>query len=560
MPETHSRGLLISDFNLSTLAGYLDNDPHPPALHTSQAPFGQALPLLLDAGQTLWNEADFAILWTQPQAVIESFRHALSFQPVATADVLAEVEAYGGAVLGLSDRVAFTLVPSWLLPSYQRGLGLLDRKHPAGLSLMLDRMNIRLAERLAEAPNIFLLDARRWVEAAGKTAFSPKLWHMSKTPFGHAVFKAAVSDIKAAVNGLTGQARKLIVLDLDNTLWGGVAAEIGWENVQLGGHDPIGEAFVEFQAALKSLQNRGILLALASKNREEAAMAAITQHPEMLLRPDDFVAWRINWNDKAQSVAEIAAELNLGLQSVVFIDDSPAERARVQETLPEVLVPEWPGDRMLYASALLSLPCFDTPSISQEDRERTNLYMAERQRQRLQTSIGSVADWLRTLDIHVHAELLSEVNLARTAQLLNKTNQMNLSTRRLTEAELRSWAEQPGHILWAFRVSDRFGDAGLTGIASLEIIGERAEIVDFVLSCRVFGRQIEETMVHVLAARARSLGLGELRATYLPTSKNQPCLEFWQQRSGFVETTAHRFVWHLTQPYPPPNFITLTGA
>lgn len=560
MPNTPSRALLISDFNLGTLAGYLDNDPEPPALRAIQSPFGQVLPLLLDASHALWDEADFAIVWTQPQGVIEPFSQALSFQPAATTSaVLSAVESYGQALLGLSERVAFTLVPTWLLPSHQRGLGLLDRKHPSGLSLLLDRMNIRLAEILAETPNIFLLDARRWVETAGKTAFSPKLWHMSKTPFGHAVFKAAVGDIKAAVNGLAGRARKLIVLDLDNTLWGGVAAEIGWENVQLGGHDPIGEAFVEFQDALKSLQNRGILLALASKNREEVAMTAIAQHPEMHLHPNDFVAWRINWNDKAQSVAEIAAELNLGLQSVVFIDDNPAERARVREALPEVFVPEWPDDRMLYASTLLSLACFDAPAISQEDLARTQMYAAERERQRLHASVGSVADWLRTLDIRVHAERLTEVNLARTAQLLNKTNQMNLSTRRLTETELWAWTQQPGRVLWAFRISDRFGDAGLTGIASLAIENRQAEIIDFVLSCRVFGRQIEDAMVYILAEHARSLSLNQLAAAYLPTSKNQPCLEFWRQRSGFAETNEHRFVWELARPYPLPDFITLTG-
>ena len=364
---------------------------------------------------------------------------------------------------------------------------------------------------------------------------------MSKSPFGNALLKEAVADIKAAVSGIAGRARKLIVLDLDDTLWGGIVGEVGWEHLQLGGHDAIGEAFVDFQRALRYLQRRGILLGIVSKNEEAVALEAIAKHPDMVLRLEDFAGWRINWRDKAENVVDLVAELNLGLQSVVFIDDNPAERGRVREALPEVLVPDWPADRMLYASALLSLRCFDAPAISREDRQRTAMYAAERERRTLQSTLGSAADWLRSLEVRVQVEPLHEANLTRTAQLLNKTNQMNLSTRRLTESELLAWANQPGRVLWTFRVSDRFGDSGLVGIVSLETEGERARIVDFVLSCRVFGRAIEETMVHVAVDHARALGAHEVRAEYLPTAKNKPCLEFWQQRSGFRQREGIEF-------------------
>jgi FkbH-like protein len=276
----------------------------------------------------------------------------------------------------------------------------------------------------------------------------------------------------------------------------------------------------------------------------------------MVLREEDFVGWRINWNDKARNIAELATELNLGLQSVVFVDDNPVERARVREALPEVLVPDWPEDKLLCPSALLALRCFDTPAITREDAERTQLYSAERKRDALMTQVGSLDDWLKGLGIRVKVEPLGAANLARTAQLLNKTNQMNLTTRRLAEPELSEWARGPGRSLWAVTVSDRFGDAGLTGIVSVEADNGVGRIVDFVLSCRVMGRKIEETMLHLAVTDAARLGVSSLEARYLPTAKNKPCLSFFQA-SGFQSEDGQRFVWNLQQAFPLPSAITL---
>ena len=183
--------------------------------------------------------------------------------------------------------------------------------------------------------------------------------------------REAAADIRAAFVGLRGAAKKLLVLDLDDTLWGGIVGDAGWENLRLGGHDPQGESFADFQRAIKNLKRRGVVLALVSKNEESVALEAIRNHPEMVLKEDDFVGWRINWTDKARNIAELATELNLGLQSVVFIDDNPVERARVREALPEVFVPEWPEDKLLYASAFGQLRCFDAPpSVERISSER----------------------------------------------------------------------------------------------------------------------------------------------------------------------------------------------
>ena len=211
---------------------------------------------------------------------------------------------------------------------------------------------MRLADHAERDGRIVLLDSQRWLSAAGTASSNSKLWYMSKTPFHSTVFQEASSDILAAIAGIRGLNKKVLILDLDGTLWEGVVGDIGWERLTLGGHDPVGEAFADFQKELRRLVNRGVLLAIASKNEEATALEAIRRHPEMVLKLEDFAMWKINWHDKAANIADIMSSLNLGLDSAVFLDDSAFERARVREALPQVLVPELPADPMQYPSFL----------------------------------------------------------------------------------------------------------------------------------------------------------------------------------------------------------------
>lgn len=296
-----------------------------------------------------------------------------------------------------------------------------------------------------------------------------------------------------------------------------------------------------------------------SKNEESVALEALRKHPEMQLGPEDFAGWRINWRDKATNLVELVQELNLGLDSVVFIDDQPAERARVAESLPGVLVPEWPKDKLHYARALAGLRCFDSPTLSEEDADRSAAYRAEAERRGAREAIGSLDDWLGSLELRIQIEPLCAGNAARAAQLLNKTNQMNLSTRRMTSQELSRWLEEGDRALWCFRVTDRFGDSGLTGIASVELSGEVATLVDFVLSCRVFGRQVERVMVGTALAHARERGAKYLEARYLETEKNKPCLDFWQS-SGFERADDLVFRWPTEHSFGAPEFIEVSRS
>lgn len=543
---------LLTSFNADNLAAVLRADGARPALEVTSASFGGATEALFDPDAGAGY--DLTVVWTQPAAVIASFERLLRGEAVPLERILAEVDAFAGSLAAAARRVPLMMVASWVRALEEEAFPTLAMQPGIGASHALAAMNLRLAEALAPESRVRVLDAGRWVQGV-RNAFHPKLWYMAKSPFANEVFQRAARDLKAALRGVRGEARKLVIVDLDDTLWGGIVGEDGWEKLNLGGHDPIGEAFVDFQKALQSLARRGVLLAIVSKNDEPKCVEAFRRHPEMVLKLEDFAARRINWKDKAQNVAELVSGLRLGLDAAVFIDDSPVERARVREALPEVLVPEWPEDKMLYRSALLALDCFDRPAMTEADAKRTELYRAEEQREELRAG-ASFDEWLQTLDLVVRAERLNAANLQRAAQLLNKTNQLNLATRRMPEGELERWAEDPRHEFFTFRVGDRFGDSGLVGLASYALEGDVAEVADFVLSCRVIGRRVEETMLHTLVQAAAARAAREVRARLLPTPKNGPCLEFFQ-RCGWAEEGEHRFRWDATRPYPLPAAVRL---
>jgi FkbH-like protein len=551
------RGLLISDFNTENLSSYLRKEPNAPAIDSVISSYGEVFQTLLDDTAPCWSEKpDFVVVWTRPEAVLEAFRNLLDCRSVNEKDLNAQVDTFADALRQASQRTRAMFVPTWVVPPFHQTHGLLDLSPTCGVARALMRVNMRLLETLESAPAVYPLWTEKWIQLAGSTAFNQRLWYLGKIRFSNDVFKAATRDLKAALRGLGGQAKKVIILDLDDVLWGGTVGETGFQGISLGGHDPAGEAFVDFQRDLKALSRRGILLAIVSKNEESVALEAIAKHPEMVLKMDDFAAWRINWKDKAANIADLMGELNLGLDSAVFIDDNPVERARAREALPQLFVPEWPSDKRLYSQTLLSLDCFDRPSLTDEDRQRTRMSAVDRERKESKLQVSNLEEWLTTLKTVVRVEELNEANLPRAAQLLNKTNQMNLSTRRMSEVDFRTWAGQKDRRTWTFRVSDRFGDSGLTGILSIELNGSRARIIDFVLSCRVMGRKIEEAMLFVAIDCARSAGIQEVYATYCQTPKNKPCYAFFQQ-SGLTCQGGNMFVWDATQLYPLHGAVRL---
>jgi FkbH-like protein len=539
---------LIADFNIAPLAQQLAGAGLTEDLTTCVAPLGQfrqALNAEIPANQRPGR----AFVWVRAESVSPAVNRALQLFPVDFDECLRELDEFIDAVKRFAAGNRSCFVATFVPPA--AGYGLLDWRPNLGLANLIARMNLRLAESLAGSTNVFVFDASRWMA----TSPAPrKLYYAAKVPFSNEVFRAAARDITAALLALSGNSRRLVILDLDNTIWGGVVGETGWQGIRLGGHDHVGEAFQDFQRALQSLTRCGVQLAIVSKNDEAVALEALDQHPEMVLRRADFAAWRINWLDKAHNIQQLLAELNLGAASVIFIDDNPAERDRVRSAFPEILVPDWPEDPSSSVQALEALRCFDTAAISDEDRQRSAMYQADRARREVQAT--SETDWLGRLGTKVIVEPVSAATISRVEQLFNKTNQLNLTTRRMSGKELLEWATPSNREVVSVTVSDKFGHLGLCGVVGMEFSGADAKVVDYLLSCRVMGRGVEETMFHVAVDRARQSGARQLIVSYSPTPRNAPTLGVLRQ-SGLTESAENMFTWDCAAEFPKPAHVDL---
>jgi len=537
------RVLLVGDTTLDPLGRLLEREQEGPRLRTSAAPYGQIYQILLDASHSAWAfQPDILVVWTAPQLTLPSVAKLLRFDFESAAaeydTALREAEQFAEAVLRAAPRVGLVLVPTWSLPAYERWIQTLAWRRGIGLANLLAKANLILAEKFASVPNIVLLDAGYWQASLSRPSYDPRMFAVAKILYSHDLFQKAAAEMKAVLRGSLGQGKKVIVCDLDNTLWGGVVGDDGPQNIKLGAPDPLGECFHTFQAALKGMRSRGILLAICSKNDEELALSTIEEHPAMILRKNDFVGWRINWRDKAENLMSLAEELNLGLDSFVFLDDSPQEREQVRQILPQVYTPDLPASPSDFAPFLSSLNCFETPSLGKEDFERTEMYRAERGRKEAHDLSGDLENWLRSLQIEVRAAPLRRENLPRAAQLLNKTNQFNLSLRRLDEKSFWDWAGESCNSTYTFHVSDRFGDFGLVGLSSLSLAGTEARIVDFVMSCRVMGKKVEEALLGYTLARAQAAGAAHITASLVEGPRNEPAKDFFEAKFSSADSAS----------------------
>lgn len=521
MTETTNELHLISDFNAKQLGQFLMTLKGSSPFSVKYAPFGQVYQSLQS---DTTESGGIGLIWTLPERIIPTFSKAMQMEEVSHEDCIKETQAFASAILKFAEQKKYVFVTSWILPPGFRGYGLLDWKPGIGLAGLIANMNSCLAVELSRARNVYILDSSRWIEGIQRP-LSPKMWYATKVPFSIAVFEKAARDVLSAIHSVSGRTRKLLIIDLDNTIWGGVIGETGWQGIRLGGHDHVGEAFQQFQLSLLALVNRGVQIAVVSKNDELVALEAFDHHPEMRIRREHLAGWRINWQDKAANIASLAEELNLGLSAIVFVDDNPAERDRVSAALPDVLVPNWPIDPSFFVSALRSLDCFDIPAVTSEDRNRTAMYVAERERREVRLGADSIDSWLSGLETRIQVASVDTKNIGRVAQLFNKTNQLNLSTRRLTEADILDWVNATNRSMLAISSSDKFGDMGLVGVVSIEVESEQGILVDFILSCRVMGRKVEDAMLNLAAREITRLGGKTFEARYLPTSRNRPTLD-----------------------------------
>jgi FkbH-like protein len=420
-----------------------------------------------------------------------------------------------------SHSQASLIVHSLELPS-QPSQGILDGQLADGQSDCLRQINRELKRIVAEQRGVYLLDYDALVARCGRERWGDELkWLSMRMPFAAESLLRMANEWLRFLYVLIARPAKVLVTDLDNTLWGGVLGEDRVEGIALGMEHP-GASYLALQRVMLDLHQRGVLLATASKNDSADALNAIETHPEMLLRARHFSATRINWTDKAENLVSIAKELNVGLDSLCFIDDSDFECARVREALPQVRViplPKNPGD---YAKTLRESLYFERLSLSEEDRERGRLYAEQHQRTQLSSAATNIEDFYRSLEQEAEICLVTAATMARTAQLTQKTNQFNMTTRRYTEQQIAELAGRDDRGVYTLRVKDRFGDNGLVGVAIVHHGGEIAEIDTLLLSCRVIGRTVETALLAFLAAECREKGAQRLEGWFLPTPKNQP--------------------------------------
>ena len=424
--------------------------------------------------------------------------------------------------------------------------GVLDGQAETSQVEAVQQINGELRCLARQERGIYVLDYDRLISRHGHSSWhDERKWLTMRMPLAAEHLIHLAQEWMRFLHPLSGKIAKVLAVDLDNTLWGGIIGEDGLTGIRIGMEHP-GAAFRELQQTMLDLYRRGILLAVASKNNPEDALEALRDHPGMLLRPQHFACMRINWNDKAQSLREIAAELNVGIDAVAFLDDNPVERKRIRDELPEVTVIDLPREPMGYAQALRESPVFERLTLSEEDRQRGEYYAAQRQRAELEQSVTSREDFYRSLKQEAEIAPVTAQTLARVAQLTQKTNQFNLTTRHYNEQQIAGMRAEQGWRVHSIRVSDCFSDNGLVGVAITRDRGEACEIDTFLLSCRVIGRTVETAFLAFLAEQARNRGLRRLEGWFFPTKKNAPAREFYA-RHGFapVGQEAEGTLWAL---------------
>ncbi|MGA2248214.1 MAG: HAD-IIIC family phosphatase [Verrucomicrobiota bacterium] len=395
----------------------------------------------------------------------------------------------------------------------------------------------------------------------GLAARDERSWFESKQPCSPALMVELAREVTQLILSLKRAPRKVLVLDLDNTLWGGVVADDGLEGIELGDTSPRGEAFKAFQKYIASLKQRGVLLAVCSKNDYARAAEPFEKHPDMVLKLGDIVCFKANWDPKSDNIRAMATELNLGLDSFVFVDDNPAEIEIVRQFAPEVTTILLGPDPSDYVAQLADCRLFEPRSITGEDAERTGQYRSDSQRKALEASVTDLTAYLESLQMKAVISEFTAVDVPRLSQLINKSNQFNLTTRRRSESEVGAVMKDAEHIAYSLRLSDRFGDHGLISVVIGRQAGDVMQIDTWLMSCRVLKRQVEEEVLNELVRLAQARRCRSLLGVYLPTAKNEMVRDFYP-RMGFTliseSATKREFELRLENIQPLPTKIEIT--
>lgn len=517
--------------------------------------YNQFMQEMLDESNAFYAfRPDVVLLMIRAEELMPDFIDSFGDQP--SPHWAAQIESKAGEVSDLIGLVQSRMPVQFVVqnltvpdPAYW---GIYDAQNPGGQTYLIAEFNRALAERLADRPAAFIWDFDTLVRRMGNgQIFDPKMWYYSKNPYKQAAYPDLVDDLLRYLLSILGRSKKCVVVDLDNTLWGGIVGEDGLEGIRLG-HTYPGSCFREFQKRLLRLYHRGVILAINSKNNEADALEVIDSHPDMVLRRKHFSAIQINWRDKAENLRALANALNIGLDSMVMVDDNPVECEQIRQFLPECRVICLPEQPYLIPGVVDSLPGLDNIRLTDEDKGKGAMYQAQIARGEAEQSYGNVEDFLESLELEVAIDAAVPYSVPRIAQLTQKTNQMNLTTRRYTEADINAMIGDPDKFVFSVSSTDRFGDNGIVGVVILEADRNECRVDTFLLSCRVIGRRIENAMMAFVADFAKDNGARTLIGEFVPTAKNAPAMGMYEG-FGFEPLDETRFSadlerWTLSAP------------
>jgi FkbH-like protein len=516
-----------------------------PALAASGLRYGLDVEVVQPSYDQVAQEAlnpDSRVNSAKPDAVL----FALDYRALPLKLAIGDTEAASGLVQGAlgylqalcqgikSNSNAVCILQTFAPPA-EVLFGSLDRSISGTLKSMLGRINLGLAQYARDEGHV-VLDTATLAETVGLAHWhDPQMWNMAKFPFADGFIPLYADHVSRVCGAIRGKSRKVLILDLDNTVWGGVIGDDGLEGIKIAQGDAAGEAHLAVQRLALDLRQRGIVLAVSSKNTDEVARTPFQHHPEMLLKLDHIAVFQANWNDKATNIQAIAAELSLGLDAMVFLDDNPAERGLVRKLLPQVAVPELPEEPALYARTLAAAGYFEAIAFAAEDLQRAGYYQENAKRAVLQKQVGGVDAYLASLDMTISFRPFDATGRARIVQLINKSNQYNLTTRRYTDPEVSDAENDPQVFTLQVRLADIFGDNGMISVVICRLPEKGVWRIDtWLMSCRVLGRKVEHMVLREILEHARRAGVDKITGVYIPTDRNKLVVDHYS-KLGFAK-------------------------
>lgn len=520
------------------------------ALQIFDADYNQIDAQVLDQDSELYQfSPNFTLFWLCTEKLYEEFCQD-SVKHTEFADMIMErLEQYWNLV---NEHCNTKIIQFNFLFEDDRIFGNFGNKTEESFVFQIRKLNYLLMEKCICYKNVFVVDLDYLQHIYGSNRMKDhKMYYIAKMPLSTKILPQVAKQVIDVIKAIRGRLKKCIILDLDNTLWGGGIGDDGLENIQIG-ELGIGHAFSQFQMWLKELRKRGIILAVCSKNEEKTAKEPFIKHPEMILRLDDISMFVANWEDKATNIRRIQSTLNIGMDSIVFLDDNPFERNLVKSNIPDICVPDLPEDPAQYLEYIKSLNLFETASYSKADKDRTKQYQEEIGRVSAQKQFSSYSEYLESLEMVAEAKPFDTFHFSRIAQLTQRSNQFNLRTVRYTEQEVAQLAGSKEHLTLYFTLRDKFGDYGLISVVVMDKQQDTLFISEWLMSCRVLKRGMEEFIIDEIMQTAKKYGYSKVTAEYIRTAKNNMVSDLYDQlglhavKDGIYEVEVSEYKNHIT--------------